>query len=369
MIMICGRAWPSGTQTDSVPDSRSLIQSREQLEIAPVERWRFVARLAAGLGLLVIVFAFIDPGQVLGLAAQVGWQSVALLFGLFVLDRLLMAYKWGLLLWSSGARISLWSLFKAYVYGNFAGSFLPATIGGDLVRFATVSRSSLSREALLISMILEKLIGFTVMAMLAFICVVGFSSHVVDDAVESGLLGGSSIWIFGAVTAAVFITAYLARETVWTILSKLIGTRRQEWLRGLVHRTRNYTGTRTALVTCGILTAVEQAAPVLTVFVLARSMDIDIGFLEVFYVVIIALFFARLPVSISGIGVMEGLYVGMFSLIGLSAEEGLALGLAGRLLDVVFPVPIVAIYFYDSLSSIRRAKADVTRGKHLLDEP
>lgn len=334
-----------------------------------MERWKFVTRLVVGLALLAVVFSFIDPGQVFQFALQVGWQTVALLFGLFVLDRLLMAYKWGLLLWSAGADVSLWSLFKAYVYGNFAGSFLPASIGGDIVRFVAVNRASLRREMLLISMILEKLIGFAVMAIMAFFCVAVFSSYIVDESVKNRFLGGFSLWIFAVLVVALLVAAYLARETLWTLIGKVVGGRRQEWLRGLVHRTRNYAGTRTAIVSFIVLTGVEQAAPVLTQYLLARSMGIQIGFLEMFYVVIIALFFARLPVSISGIGVMEGVYVGMFTLIGLSPEEGLALGLAGRLLDVVFPVPVVAVYFYETLSSIRRAKASVAEGEQLLDGP
>jgi hypothetical protein len=64
-----------------------------------------------------------------------------------------------------------------------------------------------------------------------------------------------------------------------------------------------------------------------------------------------------MPISIAGIGIQEGTYVGLFLLLGLSGEEGLALSLGARALDIILPLPIVLVFFSETMQSIRQARS------------
>jgi hypothetical protein len=58
-----------------------------------------------------------------------------------------------------------------------------------------------------------------------------------------------------------------------------------------------------------------------------------------------------------GIGMQEGAYVGLFVLMGLPAEEGLALSFGARLLDIVFSLSVIGLCLPDAWRSIRRARS------------
>ena len=83
------------------------------------------------------------------------------------------------------------------------------------------------------------------------------------------------------------------------------------------------------------LTLLEQLMPLVTNTLTQRSLHLDVGFIQTLSVVPVIMFLSRLPISIDGIGVYEGLSVVLFGLMGLTTTEAFTLAVTGRFVSLV----------------------------------
>ena len=105
-----------------------------------------------------------------------------------------------------------------------------------------------------------------------------------------------------------------------------------------------------------LFSLVEQIFPVIGVYILAHSLGIEISFLQVLFVASLGLLLARLPISPSSIGVQESAFVGLFILVGLKGESGFALSITMRILDMLYPLPIILIYLSETMRLLKKSK-------------
>src|SRR5918993_3812864 len=88
------------------------------------------------------------------------WALVAL--GVFTLDRVLMSYKWGLLLTIRGYRVTLKERLMVYCSSMMWGLALPSTVGADGIRILLVRRFGVRVDDALATILVERGIGFIV---------------------------------------------------------------------------------------------------------------------------------------------------------------------------------------------------------------
>ncbi|NNF27491.1 MAG: hypothetical protein HKN73_09745, partial [Gemmatimonadetes bacterium] len=93
-----------------------------------------LVRWAVTFGLLAVLAAVVDLGELTAVlrTTDPAWFGVVLAVILF--DRIVMAGKWLPLLRVQAPDASFLQALKAYFASNFAGFFLPASIGGDVLR-------------------------------------------------------------------------------------------------------------------------------------------------------------------------------------------------------------------------------------------
>jgi hypothetical protein len=84
--------------------------------------------------------------------------SVALLA--FLLDRVIMSYKWGLLLAIRGYSISLVQKLMIYCSAMMWGLALPSTVGADGIRVMLARRFGVRVDDTLATILVERGIGF-----------------------------------------------------------------------------------------------------------------------------------------------------------------------------------------------------------------
>ncbi|MEW6187215.1 MAG: lysylphosphatidylglycerol synthase domain-containing protein, partial [Thermodesulfobacteriota bacterium] len=88
----------------------------------------------------------------------------------------------------------------------------------------------------------------------------------------------------------------------------------------------------------------EQIVPILTMYLLVLALGLSVPFHYLIFIIPVAQFFARIPISLSGFGIQEGLFVTLFSFLGLSATTAFALGFASNLGNLLIGVP--GAFFY-----------------------
>src|SRR5690606_30666308 len=99
-------------------------------------------------------------GEIAALVMNAVPHILALALVVMTLDRLLMTFKWTLLLESRGLTLPLYTGFKIYCATMVWGMFLPTTVGADALRAYLTSRRGLDGYEVTASIIVERMIGF-----------------------------------------------------------------------------------------------------------------------------------------------------------------------------------------------------------------
>jgi uncharacterized membrane protein YbhN (UPF0104 family) len=84
---------------------------------------------------------------------------------IMMISRLAVTGRWYTLLRSSGVKISLGQTLQITFAGLFSSNFLPTTIGGDVIRLAGALQLKLDPAISAASLIVDRLVGMTGMAM------------------------------------------------------------------------------------------------------------------------------------------------------------------------------------------------------------
>jgi len=102
---------------------------------------------------------------------------------------------------------------------------------------------------------------------------------------------------------------------------------------------QGYGTKKRALVAFFSLTFGEQWLAIVFAWVIAIGMGIHVGLLFIAGVLPLALLISRLPISIDGWGVFDGVFILLMSLAGVSAAEAVAIALAARVLQTASWLP------------------------------
>jgi uncharacterized protein (TIRG00374 family) len=301
-------------------------------------------RLLISLGLMAILLSFlVDPWQAWQYLAGARWEYFGLLAAWITLDRLLMTYKWRLLLTSRGLAIGFWQALKAYYIASFAGCFLPSTIGADAMRVAAVSGPERPSDLVAASVVLERALGFVAAALAAGLALVLLAGLAVE-------VPRRVLWVSMAALAAgglAVVFSLSGRLGAWLErLTHKMGRRGRvlSWVTGFLRSYNQYRRQGPTLAAFLVLSVVEQSVPVVGTWLTALAFRVDLSLLQATAIVPLAHLFMRVPVSVSGFGVAEGLYVAFFSLVALAPTDAFMLGLVANLSILVTTLP--GAFFY-----------------------
>lgn len=299
----------------------------------------FLFRFLVSLAAVAAIFFFIDFGDLrkLPLSLRPGWAVVVIL--LCTADRLMMAWKWRILLTAGGIGAPFSRLVKIYYIGNFFGSFLPSTVGIDALRTWKLAREEGKGMVILSSVVLERILGFVALATFS---AVSLAAMLLLGQTTSRTLMAVNL---GALAAAVLIYMMSVQDLPW--LRRWLEKSRWGPLRKLadLHDTyrafRRSPGTLLLFFTASMF---EVMLPIIAMWASARTLGLDSPLGLFFLVVPGLLLISRIPVSLDGLGIQEGASAFLFSRFGLPPEAGLAMGVIARLLNLVALSP--GLWFY-----------------------
>jgi hypothetical protein len=298
-----------------------------------------VIKLSLSLGLLGLVLYFVDFQVLVDIVVNLNpWYLVAL-FALIYVDRALMAYKWNPLLQAANVRLPFSLLFRTYLIAPMTGMLLPSAIGGDIFRVYSLSRHKVDTRAVLASIVAERVIGFV--AMLTLVAVsLGLAFYLLRDSwVHFKQVG--LVLLLGALVAVGLLGAALGpfQRAMNTLASRFAKYPFVSKLHQLYILYSEYQNHGRTLAVVFAWTFVEQLAPVSGIFLSARAFHINVSLVELIVIVPIITLIARLPISLEGLGVTEGLFVVMFGLVGVSATEALVIATFSRALAYLPGLP------------------------------
>lgn len=261
----------------------------------------------------------------------VAWLSGALV--LTFAGVVLSAVRWSTVLAALGQRPPFRRLLSLYFAGQFMGNVLPSTIGGDALRVARLSKDTGEGPTTFASVVLERLTGWLVLPVMTLLGL----------AVNPGLreLGRASALAFAVATGTLVLLAVV-----------LVLTGRQG--DGIEGRLEHNKGWRrfTGAVRFGIRRLLRQPAAtarilatgfayqlilIASALMAARALDLPSGAGPTALLAFVpAVLTAQvMPISISGLGIREGLFVLFLQPLDVPRSQAVALGLLLYLLNLV----------------------------------
>jgi glycosyltransferase 2 family protein len=302
-------------------------------------------RIAVSLALLFLLVLFVDWGR---LGARLGAADPVLMLAVVALataDRLLMAWKWWLLVRGRDATLGLWAAIRAYYLASFAGYFLPMTVGADAVRIGALARAG--RTAVLVaSVVVERLIGALAQAVLA-----GLSVATLVTLGLGARVGPAERWGLGAALALAFMAFPFSFPGARWVAARLgSGGGWRGALRTLAEQYAGYGASTGLLCAFFALTLLEGGFPVAIHYTAGRALGLDPGWS--FYIATVPLVFlvARLPVSLGGLGFLELSFVSLAGLLGVSWTDAFAIAGLATALYLVALAPGAVLYLIPAAS-------------------
>lgn len=327
-------------------------KSRELNAQEKEDRMKILLKLVITLVLVgVITWHLGGLGQVGGLMTRMDPLYAALILAAITADRALMTFKWARLLHARGLRLPFLTAMKMYCSSKIWGMFLPTTVGADAIRACSASRAALDSNEVVASIIIERSIGFLSGLLLGLFSLVLLA--------ELGSLDSrfDFVWWLGIailIGATIIFVASFSRRAFNCIHSQLLYRFRAI---SIMRRLQQFHSTYLAykdnkrnLVTFFGLTFIEQLMPILQSWLIARGLGVDVSLLYIAAAVPLAFLISRIPVSIDGLGVFEGVFLLLISPAGVPAAEAIAIPLTGRILSTASCLPWWMAYVIGSRS-------------------
>lgn len=312
----------------------------------------FWVRLVVTLGLVAVLLRTVNFRNAIETLSRADLALVLLILPLSLFDRLVMAFKWNLLLRARNRGLRVLDVFRIYLAATFVGFWFPTGVGADVYRAVRVGAGSRGVSDVSATIILERALGLLAMVTLS---VIGLTVLVVQ--------GDSRI--HGAFLLALALLAAVLGGLVFSIQPRLF-----EWVRRITARfaekkpVRMVLGfhdayvelsrNRGTLLVFFVISLGEQVLQITMAFVLALAIHLPVTMLQFCALLPLSNVLVTLPITVASIGVLEGTYILALSRAGVSPAGALSLSLLMRATTLMFLVPTGLAFLWDSAMMRRR---------------
>jgi hypothetical protein len=293
------------------------------------------------VGLISLLLARLDIARTVSVLVAVRWDFLLAALGTFAASLVLGNVQWMILLSLQGIRLPFRKALSFYLVGAFFNNFLPANIGGDIVRVYDVYRESGKPDQTIAATVTDRLFGMVALGLLA----VPAGLYVALRYRVLGLDRAFGMWSLVIVLAfvailglslAMIFSRTLARAAERLVRPLLIRGTRERFKRiyESFHMYRKHVrGLPAVLVTA----LVVQSLRVLVHYEISEAMDLGIPAIYFFLFIPVIAIFIALPISIGGLGVREGLGIFFFTkaVSGLGSEQAFTMEFLAYVVGVV----------------------------------
>jgi uncharacterized protein (TIRG00374 family) len=297
-----------------------------------------VLKVVVSVGLVVWAFSKIDLKLVAGQLAMANPWLILAALALFEVAIIVNGVKWQVLLHAQGVRVPFGPLLQFLFTGFFFNNFLPANVGGDVIRGYGLARYTDRGADAAVSVIVDRIVGLLAYMSTAFVAAV----------IVVNLRGGQGLqeleWVaFVALLALLAIFAILLSRRVRAVVSRLFATRLLARLAPLWNRISGaFEAYRFQYGALGLAFALGLLGIVCTTFVnwlLSQSMGGLMPLPTIFLLNPLIALVLMLPISIGGIGVSQAAYPFLYGLAGVPPSHALAVSLLMQAIVIVGSLP------------------------------
>lgn len=294
-------------------------------------------KVLVGASLLGALIGRADWTETVGHLTRLSTQTLVGVFVALVIGLVLSAWKWSYALRMLSLHYPFGTLLRVLCIGFFFNSFLPTAVGGDAYRiYRTLPRDGYRSRAVT-AVALERAVGL--LALLAL-----------------GGAGACLLFEEFAVARFYFVAILVAATMGATVFVAF----KRGWLRGVIRRGHRVSAADAVLHSIGLLrnqrdnwlalialSFAFQMISIGVVFALFRDITPDVTLAHCALITAMVGIAAAAPISINGIGVMEGALVGAAIGLGLDYDQALIIAIARRFIAVLLSAACGTVYLFE----------------------
>jgi uncharacterized protein (TIRG00374 family) len=276
--------------------------------------------------------------------------SILVLSFLFLfLNQIIVASRWYLLLRLQDIDIGISAAVKLTFVGFFYNNFLPGSVGGDVLRAWYVTKHTPKQVEAAISVFVDRAIGLAGLLLSAVVAFMLFPKRTeaerqLTSAMNFQILWTKYWWILAAVAGALILLlafmAILPKTRHWLRLGyNYVVTMGRHLLTKISQAVYLYCRRPLWMLTLLAMTLFCQTLFIFGLWLVGRELDIKVSFAYYLVFIPVSWVIGMVPVSIGGVGVMEGTLKILFSLIGVKESVAGVLAICQRLAFWVVALP------------------------------
>jgi glycosyltransferase 2 family protein len=294
---------------------------------------RFIKAIVTA-ALIALLAAIVNWHELQLNLRRVEWQATVIVVGIYGVQFFTSGWKWQSALAVLGARLPAGFLIRIYCIAHFLGQFLPSAIGGDAYRVYRTMPLVQPRSRALSAIVIDRLVGFAALLSL-------------------GALGALALQRVRLIADAYLAALVLAGGGA--LLAVLIANR--GGFRRVTARLRAFAWFQAVLADYGQLQQARgkwlpligwslafQAISVSVLYILFQGVATPVPWAECALIAAAAGAASILPISINGLGVVEGSLAGTAVALGVNYEHALVVAVLARLL--VAPLSLICGLIY-----------------------
>lgn len=298
-----------------------------------------ILKFLISAGLLLLLFAFVDWDDSLNIIAEIEPTWFFLAFMILLAQFPISAWKWQVSLSIHEQDWSVLSLLRIGVIGFFINNFLPTAIGGDIFRAYRTTPVGGRKSTAISAILLDRLIGLIAMFVVATTGAVFLYFRQPD--------------LQMLILVLILASPPLVAASVPTLV-------RVPAIRGLVNRFYQHPKLEplrlnARLVICQkamvwrlfLISILFQSFAVLAIFSLFSSVHVHSVLPESAVIGAASALASLLPISINGIGVIEGSFAMTAKEFGVDFNSAVLVALLLRLSTVFFSIFGAIAFFFD----------------------
>lgn len=280
------------------------------------------------------------------------FQQVSLLWfamgiGLMGVVCLLGILRWQLILRVQGLELSFPRASSIFFVGMFFNAFLLGSTGGDVIKAWYVAHETHHKKAEAVAtVVVDRLIGLLALFVLTLVMMSIYRHRVFDDPKLITFSIVTLSFVIGCIVITVIGFWKGFADKVPGLRSWLQRLPKYEMLKRMIDAYRQYTSHPMVLLKTTVHSFGVHFAAMLAIWCIARGLSIVTanGVVDYFLYLPIINSVTAIPISISGFGVREGMYVKMFEEVGVAGSMSLALSLLGYIATLFWSM--VGAVFY-----------------------
>jgi len=264
----------------------------------------------------------------------------------------ILSYRWKILLPINQVNVSFLRLVRLYFVGSFYNLFLPTSLGGDVVRGYGLAVYTGKKMSALTSILMERMIGFLSLMIVAIFALVLSGLVKSDPAVAASV-------IILCVGYFIFMAVIFSEKIMKKIIPLFKSTRfitLSNQLHRLVDSIQMFKKNKVVLLKSFLLSVICQILAILAIYLLALSIHLKLSPIHFFIIIPMIWILIMIPISMNGLGIREGSFVFFFTRIGVQDTTALLLSFLVLSVKIIIGLAGGIIYITDQLINMQTSK-------------